>query len=108
MMNTILLASIVWLLFVFSNLIVGVIMYQLGMYGQLRLWKKKEFMTEKEVMEKVAQSLGHVPGSEFSPFNQPEPRYRYFSLDEEDLNDLDEDTDYGFAPDPIKPKGGEG
>lgn len=106
-MDYILVASIVWVIFMLSNISVGYVMYRLGLHGQIRGFTKKfnEANEEEELMEKVGKTLGYVPGSEFDPFaTQHEPRYDY--RDDVD-EDLDEDDDETFAPDPLVPRGGE-
>lgn len=83
----ILTASIVWVVFLASNITVGFVMYRLGLHGQLRRWQGRLTGDDVAVEDRVSQTLGYIPGSEYNPFEtQHPPRY---------------------APDPITPGGGE-
>jgi len=109
MISSILLASIVWVFFLVSNIAVGFVMYRLGLNGRIKNYTEK--FDEDEAVNRIANSLGggHIPGSEFNPFEtQPLPRYKYFSMDEDDQErEMDDDVNYGFAPDPVVPMGGD-
>lgn len=91
-MSTILIAAIVWAVFLVSNIITGFVMYRLGLHGQLRLWQKKINETE-ELVENVTDKLNntYIPGSEFNPFEtQPSSRYELY-------------RDQEFVSDPVVP-----
>lgn len=92
MMTTILIAAIVWAVFLASNIIIGFVMYRLGLHGQLRLWQKKLNDNEEDLNRTSEELSRYIPGSEFDPRYQPQSRYRDWLNDEED-----------FEPDPVIP-----
>ena len=95
MMDTILIASIVWVVFLASNIVVGFCMYRLGLHGKIRDYLDNTPVDESPT-DRVVESLAgrYIPGSEFNPFEtQPPPRYQ----------------PENFMPDPVIPgvEGGE-
>ena len=94
---TTLLSALVYLIFMITNVIVGLCMYRLGLHGQLRRYMRMQDPIQDTTRPKEKEP-SHIPGSEFFPQNN-EPSDFWAGYDQEDpIEEL---------PDPLTPYQGE-
>jgi hypothetical protein len=97
-----LVSALVYLIFLSTNIAIGIVMYRLGLHGQVRKMMKQMDDPSVDKGTKTPKEPSVIPGAEYNPYESPPSEFiRYYGTAA--LDDDEEEEEEGFVDDPVNP-----